>query len=59
VVQHLRGTGRDRHTTVPEHMPSSHRRYAARIIERILRDAAAIGPSMAKPAALILGYVTK
>ena len=35
-------------------MPSSHRRYAEWTIERILRDAAAIGPSTAKLAALIL-----
>jgi len=54
VAVHLRGTGRGRHTTVPEHMPSSHRRYAEWTIERILRDAAAIGPSAAKLAALIL-----
>jgi transposase len=54
VAVHLRGTGRGRHTTVPEHMPSSHRRYAEWTIERILREAAAIGPSAAKLAALIL-----
>jgi len=54
VAVHLRGTGRGRHTTVPEHMPSSHRRYAEWTIERILHDAAAIGPSTAKLAALIL-----
>ena len=41
VAVHLRGTGRGRHTTVPEHMPSSHRRYAEWTIERILGDAAA------------------
>jgi len=51
---HLRGTGRGRHTTVPEHMPSSHRRYAEWTIERILREAATIGPSTAKLAGLIL-----
>jgi len=54
VAVHLRSIGRGRHTTVPEHMPSSHRRYAEWTIERILRDAAAIGPSAAKLAALIL-----
>lgn len=54
VAVHLRGIGRGRHTTVPEHMPSSHRRYAEWTIERILREAAAIGPSTAKLAALIL-----
>jgi transposase len=54
VAVHLRGAGRGRHTTIPEHMPSSHRRYAEWTIERIRIDAAAIGPSTAKLAALIL-----
>ena len=54
VAVHLRGVGRGRHTTIPEHMPSSHRRYAEWTIERIRIDAAAIGPSTAKLAALIL-----
>jgi transposase len=35
-------------------MPSSHRRYAEWTIERIGREATAIGPSTAKLAALIL-----
>src|SRR6516165_6067547 len=47
VAVHMRGTGRGRHTTVPEHMPSAHRRYAEWTIERIGIDAAAIGPSTA------------
>ena len=54
VAVHLRGGGRGRHTTLPEHMPSSHRRYADWTIERIRRTAAAIGPSTAKLTALIL-----
>jgi len=54
VAVHLRGTGRGRHTTIAEHMPSAHRRYAEWTIERIAIDAAAIGPSTAKLAALIL-----
>src|SRR6516162_4952775 len=29
VAVHMRGAGRGRHTTIPEHMPSAHRRYAA------------------------------
>jgi hypothetical protein len=37
-------------------MPSSHRRYAEWTIERIGREAAAIGPSTAKLAALILEH---
>ena len=54
VAAHLRGTGRGRHTTVPEHMPSAHRRHAEWTIERIQRTAARIGPSTAKLVALIL-----
>jgi transposase len=34
VAVHLRGVGRGRHTTLPEHMPSSHRRHAEWTIER-------------------------
>ena len=54
VAVHLRGGGRGRHTTIPEHMPSAHRRYAEWTIERIRADAAAIGASTAKLVALIL-----
>jgi transposase len=54
VAVHLRGGHRGRHTTVPDHMPSAHRRYAEWTIERIRREAAAIGPSTGKLAALIL-----
>src|ERR1700736_6249959 len=54
VAVHLRGAGRGRHTTIAEHMPSSHRRYAEWTIERIGREAAAVGPSTAQLAALIL-----
>lgn len=54
VAVHLRGTGRGRHTTVPEHMPSAHRRHAEWTIERIQRTAARIGPSTAKLLSIIL-----
>ena len=54
VAAHLRGVGRGRHTTVPEHMPSAHRRHAEWTIERIGRTAAGIGPSTAKLTGLIL-----
>jgi transposase len=54
VAVHLRGGGRGRHTTIPEHMPSAHRRYADWTIERIRADAAAIGPNTAKLTVLIL-----
>ena len=51
---HPRGIGRGRHTTVPDHMPSAHRRHAEWTIERIQRTAARIGPSTARLVALIL-----
>jgi len=35
VAAHLRSSGNHRHTTVSDHMPSSHRRYADWTIERI------------------------
>ena len=54
VAAHMRGSGNGKHTTVPEHMPASHLRYAGWTIERIRRDAAAIGPSAAALCALIL-----
>jgi transposase len=47
VAAHMRGSGNGRHTTTPEHMPSSHRRFADWTIERISREANAIGPSTA------------
>jgi len=50
----LRSSGNGKHTTVLEHMPSSHRRYADWTIDRIRRDAAAIGPASAALCELIL-----
>lgn len=47
IAAHLRSSGNGRHTTVPEHMPSSHRRFADWTIERIGREASAIGPDVA------------
>lgn len=47
VAAHLRMSGNRRHTTIPEHMPSSHRRYAGWTIERIREDARRIGPATA------------
>ena len=46
VAAHMRGSGDGKHTTLAEHMPSSHRRYADWTIDRILREARAIGPSV-------------
>lgn len=54
VAAHLRTPGRGRPTTIPDHMPSSHRRYADWSLERFHRDAAAIGPATAALVAAIL-----
>jgi transposase len=54
IAAHLRSSGNGKHTTVSEHMPSSHRRHADWTIERIRREAAAIGPSTALLCELIL-----
>ena len=47
VASHIRSPLRGRHTTVAEHMPSSHRRYADWTPARLMREAAVIGPSTA------------
>ena len=47
IAVHLRASGNRKHTTVPEHRPSSHRRYAGWTIERIREDARRIGPATA------------
>ena len=47
IAVHLRGSGNRKHTTISEHMPSSHRRYAGWTIERIRDDARRIGPATA------------
>jgi transposase len=54
VACHMRGGARGRHTTLAEHMPSAHRRHASWTIERIQREAAAIGPETALLTTLIL-----
>jgi transposase len=54
VAVHVRGGARGRHTTLPEHMPQAHRRHAEWTIERIGREAAAIGAATATLTALIL-----
>ena len=45
VAAHARRYGGQRHDTLPEHMPSAHRRYAAWSPERFERWAATIGPN--------------
>jgi len=47
IAAHPRGGGNHKHTTLSEHMPSSHRRYAGWTIERIRADAQRIGPATA------------
>jgi len=54
IAVHRRGSGNHGHTTLAEHMPSSHRRYADWTIERIRRAAASIGPASATLCELIL-----
>jgi transposase len=54
IAAHRRASGNHGHTTVAEHMPSSHRRYADWTIERIRRAASSIGPATAALCDLIL-----
>ena len=54
IAAHLRSSGNHKHTTRPDHMPSSHRRFADWTIERIRREASAIGASTATLCDLIL-----
>jgi transposase len=54
VAAHLRSLRQHRPTTLPEHMPSSHRRYRDWTHERILRDAKAIGDDTAALVEVIL-----
>ena len=54
IAVHQRGSGNGKHTTITDHMPSSHRRYADWTIGRIRRDAALIGPATAALCDLIL-----
>ena len=43
IARHMRGRSNRRHTTLTEHMPSAHRRYATWTPERISRQAASVG----------------
>jgi transposase len=45
VASHVRSRLAHKHTTLPEHMPSSHRRYAEWTPARMLREAGKIGPA--------------
>ena len=54
IAAHVRSSGNHKHSTVPEHMPSSHRRYADWNIDRIRQEAASIGPATSALCELIL-----
>jgi transposase len=54
IAAHMRGSGNGKHTTIADHMPSSHRRYADWTLGRVRRDAALIGPATAALCDLIL-----
>jgi transposase len=56
IALHMRGSGDGKHTTLAEHMPSSHRRYADWTLERILREADAVGPSTGMLCRMILEH---
>jgi transposase len=47
IACHVRSPQRGRHTTITEHMPSAHRRYAEWTPARLMREATAIGPATA------------
>jgi len=54
IAAHVRASGNHKHSTVAEHMPSSHRRYAGWTIERIRADTRLIGSATAALCELIL-----
>src|SRR5712691_9535646 len=56
IAVHQRSSGNGKHTTITDHMPSSHRRYADWTIGRIRRDAAVVGPATAALCDLILEH---
>jgi transposase len=45
VASHARSSAPNRHTTIPEHMPSAHRRYAEWTPAKMMSEAARIGPA--------------
>jgi len=54
VASHVRTSGNRKHTTVAEHMPASHRRYAGMTPSELRRRAEKIGPNTAALVDLIL-----
>ena len=45
IASHPRSSLHHRHTTIPEHMPSAHRRYAEWTPQRMMQEAAKVGPA--------------
>jgi transposase len=54
IATHMRSYAKRAHTTLPEHMPSSHRRYRDWTLERIKQEANVIGPHAAALVEVIL-----
>jgi transposase len=54
VAAHVRSSGNRKHTTVREHMPSSHRRYADWTPERLRRQAGEVGRNTSALVEIIL-----
>jgi transposase len=54
IAAHVRSSSNRKHTTVREHMPSSHQRHADWTPERINRKAAEIGPKTSALVEIIL-----
>jgi transposase len=54
IAVHARSSGNHGHSTISEHMPSSHRRYANWTLDRIRQEAAGVGPATAALCELIL-----
>jgi len=58
IASHARSFQKGKHTTIKEHMPSSHRRYAEWTPERIRRWAATVGPETEAHVASIMEHRT-
>lgn len=56
IAAHPRNSGNHKYTTQPEHMASSHRRFADWTIDRIRRDASLIGQATSALCELILEH---
>ena len=54
VAAHVRASGNRQHTTIPDHMPASHRRHSEWSPERLKSWAAKIGPNTATLIEVIL-----